>query len=139
MLDPVRQEVIALAHTVVVKVGTNVLTGADGTLGERNDVALVGLNHKMGNRGTTNTLLNFGDGSFTPGGREGAVGYLLGEANKGLSYMFLLMNEARIGVGFLATALGYTGYLQSLEYARTRTQGRPLAEKDPASAQVPTG
>jgi len=113
------------------------LVNADGTLGERNDVALVGLNHKMGNRGTTNTLLNFGDGSFTPGGREGAVGYLLGEANKGLSYMFLLMNEARIGVGFLATALGYTGYLQSLEYARTRTQGRPLADKDPASAQVP--
>lgn len=113
------------------------LVNADGTLGERNDVALVGLNHKMGNRGTTNTLLNFGDGSFSPGGREGAVGYLLGEANKGLSYMFLLMNEARIGVGFLATSLGYAGYLQSLDYARTRTQGRPLAAKDPASPQVP--
>ncbi|MEZ5149719.1 acyl-CoA dehydrogenase [Rhodococcus zopfii] len=113
------------------------LVDADGTLGERNDVALVGLNHKMGNRGTTNTLLNFGDGSFTPDGREGAVGYLLGEANKGLSYMFLLMNEARIGVGFLATSLGYAGYLQSVEYARTRTQGRPLADKDPSSPQVP--
>ncbi|MFZ2527960.1 MAG: acyl-CoA dehydrogenase [Rhodococcus sp. (in: high G+C Gram-positive bacteria)] len=114
-----------------------ILVNTDGTLGDRNDVALVGLNHKMGNRGTTNALLNFGDGTFTPGGRDGAVGYLLGEANKGLSYMFLLMNEARIGVGFLATSLGYAGYLQSVEYARTRTQGRPLADKDPSSSQVP--
>ncbi len=113
------------------------LVEADGTLGERNDVALVGLNHKMGNRGTTNTLLNFGEGVHTPGGEAGAVGYLLGEAHKGLSYMFHMMNEARIGVGFLATSLGYAGYLQSLDYARTRTQGRPLGAKDPASPQVP--
>ncbi|MDM7487429.1 acyl-CoA dehydrogenase [Rhodococcus sp. GXMU-t2271] len=114
-----------------------ILVGADGQLGERNDVALVGLNHKMGNRGTTNTLLNFGDGTFTPAGRAGAVGYLLGEPHKGLSYMFHMMNEARIGVGFLATSLGYAGYLQSLEYARTRTQGRPLGDKDPSSPPVP--
>ncbi|MFF0241542.1 acyl-CoA dehydrogenase [Rhodococcus pyridinivorans] len=113
------------------------LVEADGTLGERNDVALVGLNHKMGNRGTTNTLLNFGEGVHTPGGEAGAVGYLLGEPHKGLSYMFHMMNEARIGVGFLATSLGYAGYLQSLDYARTRTQGRPLGAKDPASPQVP--
>ncbi|NCL77879.1 acyl-CoA dehydrogenase C-terminal domain-containing protein [Rhodococcus sp. YH1] len=114
-----------------------ILVGGDGQLGERNDVALVGLNHKMGNRGTTNTLLNFGDGTFTPGGRAGAVGYLLGEPHKGLAYMFHMMNEARIGVGFLATSLGYAGYLQSLEYARTRTQGRPLGDKDPSSPPVP--
>ncbi|KHJ70294.1 MULTISPECIES: acyl-CoA dehydrogenase [Rhodococcus] len=113
------------------------LVEADGTLGERNDVALVGLNHKMGNRGTTNTLLNFGEGVHTPGGEAGAVGYLLGEPHEGLSYMFHMMNEARIGVGFLATSLGYAGYLQSLDYARTRTQGRPLGAKDPASPQVP--
>jgi alkylation response protein AidB-like acyl-CoA dehydrogenase len=113
------------------------LVNADGTLGDRNDVALVGLNHKMGNRGTTNTLLNFGEGTHTPGGRAGAVGYLLGEPHKGLSYMFHMMNEARIGVGFLATSLGYAGYLQSLEYARTRTQGRPLGAKDPQAPQVP--
>ncbi|MFZ2510135.1 MAG: acyl-CoA dehydrogenase [Gordonia sp. (in: high G+C Gram-positive bacteria)] len=85
--------------------------------GERNDVALVGLNHKMGNRGTTNTLLNFGEKS------SGAVGYLVGEEHRGLSYMFNMMNEARIGVGFLATALGYAGYLQSVEYAKLRVQG----------------
>lgn len=104
--------------------------------GERNDVVLVGLNHKMGNRGTTNTLLSFGDGTYKPGGRAGAVGQLVGEPNKGLSYMFTMMNEARIGVGFLAISLGYAGYLQSLEYAKTRTQGRALDNKDPSSPPV---
>lgn len=105
--------------------------------GTRNDVALVGLNHKMGNRGTTNTLLNFGDGTFGSAGRTGAVGYLVGEEHKGLRYMFNMMNEARIGVGFLATALGYAGYLQSVEYAKTREQGRPVDAKGPDTAPVP--
>src|SRR4051795_11983100 len=105
--------------------------------GERNDVVLAGLNHKMGYRGTTNTLLNFGEGVHRPGGEPGAVGFLVGEPHKGLSYMFHMMNEARIGVGSGATALGYTGYLKSLEYARTRPQGRPIAAKDPNSPQVP--
>jgi alkylation response protein AidB-like acyl-CoA dehydrogenase len=85
--------------------------------GSRNDVALAGLNHKMGYRGTVNTLLNFGENG-------GAVGYLVGEQHQGLSYMFHMMNEARIGVGLGATCLGYTGYLHSLEYARSRPQGR---------------
>ncbi|GAB2907691.1 acyl-CoA dehydrogenase [Rhodococcus aerolatus] len=114
-----------------------VLLAEDGTLGERNDVVLAGLNHKMGYRGTTNTLLNFGEGKHTPGGRAGAVGYLLGEQHHGLAYMFHMMNEARVGVGLGATALGYTGYLHALEYARTRTQGRPAGEKDPSTPQVP--
>src|SRR4051795_12077018 len=105
--------------------------------GERNDVVLAGLNHKMGYRGTTNTLLNFGEGVHRPGGQPGAVGFLVGEPHKGLSYMFHMMNEARIGVGSGATALGYTGYLKSLEYARNRPQGRPIAGKDPAAPQVP--
>lgn len=107
---------------------------ADGT---RNDVVLVGLNHKMGNRGTTNTLLNFGEGKHQPAPETGAVGYLVGDVHRGLSYMFRMMNEARIGVGFLATSLGYAGYQQSLEYAKTRTQGRVPTSKDPASAPVP--
>lgn len=114
-----------------------VLVGPDGTLGERNDVVLAGLNHKMGYRGTTNTMLNFGEGVFRPGGRAGAVGYLVGERNQGLTYMFHMMNEARVGVGTGAVALGYTGYLHSVEYARTRPQGRPLTDRDPATAQVP--
>lgn len=104
--------------------------------GTRNDVTLVGLNHKMGNRGTTNTLLNFGDGTHCVAGESGAVGYLVGEEHRGLSYMFHMMNEARIGVGFLAISLGYVGYLKSLEYAKVRTQGRPLGAKDPSSAPV---
>ena len=112
------------------------LVNPDGSPGERNDVALVGLNHKMGNRGTTNTLLNFGDGSHLPGGESGAVGYLVGEEHRGLSYMFRMMNEARIGVGFLAISLGYVGYLRSVEYAATRTQGRAADERDPASVPV---
>jgi butyryl-CoA dehydrogenase len=102
----------------------------DGSLGERNDVVLAGLNHKMGYRGTTNTLLNLGEGGHTPGGRPGAVGYLVGEEHRGLAYMFTMMNEARIGVGMGATVLGYTGYLHALDYARTRTQGRPPADRD---------
>ncbi|SHN88315.1 butyryl-CoA dehydrogenase [Geodermatophilus obscurus] len=113
------------------------LVDEDGTLGERNDVVLAGLNHKMGYRGTTNTLLNFGEGVHTPGGRPGAVGYLVGEPHRGLTYMFHMMNEARIGVGMGATVLGYTGYLHALEYARTRTQGRPATAKDPSSPAVP--
>jgi butyryl-CoA dehydrogenase len=113
------------------------LVAADGTVGERNDIALAGLNHKMGNRGTVNTLLNFGEGRYRPGGRAGAVGYLVGEPNRGLACMFHMMNEARIGVGLGAVALGYAGYLESVEYARNRPQGRPLGAKDPASPQVP--
>jgi alkylation response protein AidB-like acyl-CoA dehydrogenase len=98
--------------------------------GTRNDVVLAGLNHKMGYRGTVNTLLNFGE-------QGGAVGYLVGEEHKGLSYMFHMMNEARIGVGLGATALGYTGYLHALDYARNRPQGRPVDAKDPSTPMVP--
>ncbi|HJP76212.1 MAG TPA: acyl-CoA dehydrogenase [Pseudonocardiaceae bacterium] len=105
--------------------------------GERNDVVLAGLNHKMGCRGTTNALLNFGEGRHRPGDAPGAVGYLVGEPNRGLAYMFHMMNEARIGVGAGAMSLGYTGYLKSLDYARDRPQGRSIAAKDPSAPQVP--
>jgi alkylation response protein AidB-like acyl-CoA dehydrogenase len=113
------------------------LVRQDGSLGERNDVVLAGLNHKMGQRGITNTVLNFGEGAFTPGGRAGAVGYLVGEPHRGLTYMFHMMNEARLGVGMGAVSLGYTGYLKSVQYARERAQGRPVAAKDPAAPQTP--
>jgi alkylation response protein AidB-like acyl-CoA dehydrogenase len=116
------------------------LVDADGKLtGERNDVALAGLNHKCGYRGTTNTLLNFGEGRFPVRGGAGAIGYLVGEPGRGLACMFHMMNEARIGVGLGATMLGYAGYQASLEYARQRTQGRPVgpAGKDPSSPPVP--
>lgn len=106
------------------------LVQPDGQLGRRNGVALAGINHKMGYRGTVNTLLNFGEG-------EDCVGYLVGEAHHGLSYMFQMMNEARIGVGLGATMCGYAGYMASLQYARERPQGRHPESKDPTSAQVP--
>jgi len=114
-----------------------VLARADGQAGERNDVALAGLNHKMGYRGTTNTLLNFGEGAFRPAGAAGAIGHLVGEPGNGLACMFHMMNEARIGVGLGAAALGYTAYLHALEYARTRPQGRVPRGKYPSSPQVP--
>ena len=107
--------------------------------GERNDVALAGLNHKCGWRGTTNTLLNFGEGKFKPDGKAGAVGYLVGKRGEGLRCMFHMMNEARIAVGLAATMLGMAGFEASLDYARIRPQGRPVgpAGKDPAQPQVP--
>jgi len=121
------------------------LVNTQGELtGERNDVALAGLNHKCGWRGTTNTLLNFGEGKFPVGqggldGKgSGAIGYLVGQPGKGLQCMFHMMNEARIGVGMAATMLGMAGYYASLDYARNRPQGRPMGAggKDAAQPQV---
>ena len=103
------------------------LLGSDGqATGERNDVALAGLNHKLGWRGTTNTLLNFGEGRYPVRGAAGAIGYLVGQPGEGLRCMFHMMNEARIGVGTAAVMLGMAGYHASLDYARTRSQGRPV-------------
>jgi len=115
------------------------LVNVDGQLtGERNDVALAGLNHKCGWRGTTNTLLNFGEGKYPVGGESGAVGYLVGQPGEGLKCMFHMMNEARIGVGMAATMLGLAGYYASLDYAKSRPQGRALgtAGKDAQAPQV---
>jgi len=96
------------------------------TLGARNDVALAGLNHKLGWRGTTNTLLNFGEGKYPVDGKAGAIGYLVGKPHEGLRCMFHMMNEARIGVGTAAVMLGMAGYYASLDYAKNRPQGRPV-------------
>jgi alkylation response protein AidB-like acyl-CoA dehydrogenase len=106
---------------------------ADGSLtGERNDVVLAGLNHKCGWRGTSNTLLNFGE-------KTGAVGYLVGRPGEGLRCMFHMMNEARIGIGMAAAMLGMAGYEAALAYAKDRPQGRPLTGtgKDAARPQMP--
>jgi alkylation response protein AidB-like acyl-CoA dehydrogenase len=101
----------------------------DGSVGEANDVTLAGLIHKMGFRGTASTMLNFGE-------NDRCHGYLIGEPNNGLSYMFHMMNEARIAIGMFATAVGYAGYLYSLDYARNRPQGRLPSSKDPRSKQA---
>ena len=103
---------------------------ADGSLGPRNDVKLSGLIHKAGWRGTTSTMLSFGD-------QDDCEGELVGQPHQGLACMFHMMNEARIGVGMGAVMYGYRGYLASLQYARERLQGRPPAAKDPLQPQVP--
>ena len=112
--------------------------GQGGLTGERNDVALAGLNHKLGYRGIPNTLLNFGEGKYPVRGQAGAMGYLVGKPGEGLRCMFHMMNEARIAVGLGATMLGYAGYEASLDYARARPQGRPIGVggKDTTQAQV---
>ncbi len=96
----------------------------DGSIGERNDVHLTGLLHKLGYRGTTSTALSFGDNGE-------CYGYLVGEPHFGLRYMFKMMNEARIGVGFGAAMIGYRGYQYSLDYAKDRTQGRIAPNNKP--------
>ncbi|MDP3746683.1 MAG: acyl-CoA dehydrogenase [Phenylobacterium sp.] len=100
-----------------------------GAPGEGNNVTLVGLNHKMGHRGTTNTLLNFGEAGD-------CLGELVGEPHQGLACMFHMMNEARIGVGYGAAMSGLAGFLYSLDYARSRPQGRRPQDKDPATPPV---
>ncbi len=102
---------------------------SNGEPDQRNDVALTGLIHKMGYRGTTSTALSFGENGA-------CIGYLIGEEHQGLRYMFQMMNEARVGVAMGATVIGYRGYLYSLEYARERTQGRHATDK-PSSAPIP--
>ena len=101
----------------------------DGSLGATNNVRLVGLNHKLGQRGTTNCLLNFGEGGET-------LGYMIGQPNRGIECMFHMMNEARIGVGHASVMAALAGYLHSADYARNRPQGRPVDQRDPASPQV---
>jgi butyryl-CoA dehydrogenase len=125
------------------------LVDAEGRLtGERNDVALAGLNHKLGYRGVPNTLLNFGEGKFAVRGAAGAIGYRVGQPGEGLRCMFHMMNEARIAVGLGAAMLGMAGYEASLAYARERPQGRMMQKaaphaavgkggKDATQAQVP--
>ena len=102
---------------------------AETAQGERNDIAVAGLNHKMGYRGIPNCLLNLGEGRHTPGGRPGAIGYRVGEVGQGLAQMFQMMNEARVGVGLGAAMLAIRGYQLSIAYATDRLQGRPLDAK----------
>ena len=101
----------------------------DGSIGAANDVRLAGLNHKMGQRGSVNTFLKFGEG-------DACIGQLVGEPHQGLGYMFHMMNEERIGVGVGAVQQGCAGYLYSLQYARERRQGRHPDQKDPLSPPV---
>jgi len=95
-----------------------------------NDLATAGLFHKMGYRGCPIVQLSMGEAGD-------CRGWLVGEPHKGLSYMFQMMNEARIGVGKQATAVASAAYYASLQYAKERLQGRPVGDKDPNQPPVP--
>jgi butyryl-CoA dehydrogenase len=95
-----------------------------------NDVTCIGIYHKLGYRGAPITQLAYGDS-------DDCRGWLVGEPNRGLSYMFQMMNEARIDVGMGAAAIASAAYYASLEYARQRPQSRPVKAKDPLTPQVP--
>ena len=105
------------------------LLNENGSIGEDNEVALAGLFHKMGGRAQTSTALSFGE-------KNGSIGYLVGEENQGLKYMFHMMNEARIMVGTSGAVLAVAGYQYSVDYAKNRPQGRLPSNKDPLSPIV---
>lgn len=114
------------------------LPAPDGQVGDRNDVVVAGLNHKMGYRGTVNSLLAFGEGvAHRPEGRAGAIGYRIGDVGQGLPIMFRMMNEARIAVGVGAAALACRGYHHSVSYARERVQGRSPAAVRTDAGRLP--
>jgi alkylation response protein AidB-like acyl-CoA dehydrogenase len=93
------------------------LVNDDGSLGERNDVRVVSIEHKMGIRASPTCVLAYGDDS------DGAIGYLVGEENAGMRYMFTMMNNARLGVGIQALGLAERSYQKALQYAKDRKQG----------------
>ena len=95
-----------------------VLVNDDGTLGKRNDVRCISIEHKLGIHASPTCVLGFGE-------KEGAIGYLVGKANHGLEYMFIMMNAARLSVGLEGYAVGERSYQRAVEYARTRIQGKP--------------
>ena len=104
------------------------LLNADGSLGRRNDVTCVSVEHKLGIHASPTCVLSYGD-------QGGAVGYLIGEENRGMQYMFTMMNQARLSVGLQGLSLGERAYQQALRYARERRQGRapgaPAGESSP--------
>ncbi len=95
-----------------------VLVNADGSLGERNDVQSISIEHKLGIHASPTCVMAYGQ-------KEGAIGYLVGEANRGLEYMFVMMNAARLSVGLEGYAVADRAYQQAAEWARTRVQGKP--------------
>ena len=98
------------------------LVNPDGSLGAPNDVKCVSIEHKLGIHASPTCVLSYGDG-------KGAIGYLVGEENRGLEYMFIMMNHARLGVGLEGVALAERAYQHAREYARTRVQGRAIGQK----------
>ena len=98
------------------------LVNADGSLGERNDLVCASIEHKMGIHGSATAVMSFGD-------KGGAIGYLVGEPNRGLEYMFTMMNHARLNVGLEGVGVSERSYQHALAYARERVQGRIIGDK----------
>ncbi len=98
------------------------LLGPDGAPGEPNDVRCVSIEHKLGIHASPTCVLAYGD-------KKGAIGYLVGEENRGLEYMFTMMNHARLSVGVEGVAIGERAYQHALEYAKTRVQGREIGQR----------
>src|SRR6188768_74612 len=95
------------------------MVNKDGSLGARNDVHCVSIEHKMGIKASPTAVLQYGD-------HGGAVGYLVGQENRGLEYMFIMMNAARYAVGMQGVAVAERAYQQAVAYARDRVQSRPV-------------
>ena len=115
------------------------LVNADGSLGARNDVQCVSIEHKMGIKASPTAVLQFGDGladSVAQSGGAGAVGYLVGEENRGLEYMFIMMNAARYGVGVQGVAIADRAYQQAAAFAKERVQSRPVDGSAKASVAI---
>ncbi|MBI4195079.1 MAG: acyl-CoA dehydrogenase [Betaproteobacteria bacterium] len=98
------------------------LVNADGTPGERNDVKCVSIEHKLGIHASPTCVLSYGE-------EKGAIGYLVGAENRGLEYMFTMMNHARLAVGVEGVAIAERAYQHALEYAKTRVQGRAIGQR----------
>ena len=105
------------------------MVGADGSLGARNDVHCVSIEHKLGIKASPTAVLQFGD-------HGGAVGYLVGEENRGLEYMFIMMNAARYAVGVQGIAVAERAYQKAVQYAKDRVQSRPVDGSINASAAI---
>jgi 3-(methylthio)propanoyl-CoA dehydrogenase len=101
----------------------------DGSLGDRNDVHCVSIEHKLGIKASPTAVLQFGD-------HGGAVGYLVGQENRGLEYMFIMMNAARYAVGIQGIAVAERAYQQAVAYAKDRVQSRPVDGSMPGSAPI---
>lgn len=105
------------------------MVGEDGNPADKNDVACVSLEHKLGIHGSPTCVMGFGEES-------GAIGYLVGEPHKGLAYMFTMMNNARLGVALQGVAIGERAYQHALSYANERVQGRIAGQDAPAKAPI---
>jgi 3-(methylthio)propanoyl-CoA dehydrogenase len=115
------------------------LVNADGSLGARNDVHCVSIEHKLGIKASPTAVLQYGDGTAAKdvnGTGPGAVGYLVGQENRGLEYMFIMMNAARYAVGMQGIAVAERAYQKAVSYARERVQSRPVDGSLPAAATI---